>query len=137
MNALRSENGAALTIAVIFGTLIALIAGFVLNLSYNQTRQIEAVGPTRTANFYKAQAGLVDANWRIRNDVMPPGTTGSFKTTTTPADPAPYCIDIETHTVTAASGGNCAGANDDVKVDIGPRDAATGLRPIDAMGLDK
>ena len=134
------QKGAALTVAIIFAMIIALVAGYVLTFGYNQTRQIETVGVRRTAIYYRAQAGVVDAAWRIRTFSAPPGTACSLSADN--CDPAIYYIDIDTDT---ASSGETA--ESDVKIDIGPRDTPlvnigagdsnSGLRKILATGLDK
>ena len=119
------QKGAALIVAIIFSTILVLVAGYVLTLGYNQTRQIETVGVRRTAVFYKAQAGVVDSAWRLRTQVLPPGAADF-------TNPPAYYIDIDTNTFSASDS-----ASADVRVDIGPMNAVTGLRPIESTGLDK
>lgn len=134
MGIFGNEKGVALLVVITFATVISLIAAYALRLSYNQARQVNAVSIRRTMINYRAQAGFVDAAWRIRTNTAAPGTPGSFMTPT--YDPAPYCIDIDTDAASALVGGNCVAAAD-VRVDIGSRNATSGLRTIDSTGLDR
>lgn len=126
---LANEKGIAMTLVIFFAVILTLLAGYVLRVGYNQTLQIHAVSIKRTSNYYHAQSGIVDANWRIRTNHAPPGSVGSFSVDT--FDPQPYFIDTNTNTATAADSGTST-----VTVDIGPRDPVTGLRRIDSTGLD-
>ena len=87
-------------------------------LGYNQKKLSDAAGGRRAKIYYRAQAGVVEANWRIRENIG-----GNF---TTPAyDPAPYSIDVDGDTV------------NDCTIDIGPvTNAATKQRAIASTGLD-
>lgn len=133
MEIFGNEKGVALLVVITFATVISLIAAYVLRLSYNQARQVDAVSIRRTMNNYRAQAGVVDAMWRIRTNTIPPGSAGSFLTPT--FDPLPYFINVNDDT---ASAGELAASN--VRVDIGPVITignAIGTRRIVSAGLDK
>ena len=130
-NSIKNQKGSVLTAAVILATLVALMAAAVLSLGYNQTSQIEEVGIQRTSTFYKAQAGVVDANWRIRVNRTLAGWGGNF--TDPNFNPPVYYIDLEA-TTAANMYKNARDANSDVEVDIGPM--VNGLRAVDSKGLD-
>ena len=132
------QSGAALGVVIFFTTMIIFIAAYVLSLGYNQTKQVNAVGTQRTKIYFRSQAGIIDAMWRIRTDTPPPaGPSGSFATAS--FDPNPYYIDIDhdTYSATEVTDTVDPTKNSDVKVDIGTRNAATSLRSIDSTGLDK
>ena len=117
----------ALTIVIIFTLIIALLAGYILKLSYNKTQLVNTVGIKRTRTYYRAQSGVVDAFWRMRVD-KPALGIGSFKD---PAfAPPPYFIDIDTNTVTVDRT-----AASDVEVIISPVDDATKLRRVESIGF--
>ena len=123
----RDEKGMALTIVIVITLIIVLLAGYILNLSYNKTRLVNTVGVKRTRTYYRAQAGVVDAFWRIRVN-KPAEGAGSFKD---PAfAPPPYFIDIDTNTVTADRT-----AASDVEVIISPMDDATKIRRVESIGF--
>lgn len=136
-----NQNGAALGIVVVLTTIIVLVGTYVLSAGYNQTKQIDAVGIQRTKTYFRAQAGVVDALWRIRtNAAAPAGPTGSFATDN--YDPNPYYIDIETNTTSSTQ----TVGTSDVMVDIGMKDTSavvvpapdsnSNLRRIVAKGLE-
>ncbi len=131
-----NQKGVALLVAIMFATLLALVAGYALKFSYNQTRQVDAVGIKRTGVYFRAQAGVVDAMWRIRTDTIPPGSVSGSHFTTQAFDPPAYYIDIDSDTATAAQDTSSTSTASEVKVDIGPVNAS-GLRSIDSTGLDK
>lgn len=119
---LTDSKGVAMMVVIMLIIMLALIASFVASLSYNQRRLVDASSGKRIKIYYAAQAGLVDANWRIRTDYTTGLTpAGSFATAT--YAPNPYFIDVDEN-----------GTND-VKVTIGAVNT-NGLRPIDSVGLD-
>ncbi len=121
---LRSDNknGIALTVVIVVLMILVMMAGYILSLGYNRRRVVDAASGTRAKIYYRAQAGVYDANVRIRkNYTVGLVPAGSFLT---PAyDPGAYNIDVD---------GN--GTND-CTVNIGPVNVATGRRQIDSMGL--
>ncbi len=137
MEIFGNEKGVALLVVITFATVIALIAAYVLRLSYNQARQVDAVSIRHTMINYRAQAGVVDAMWRIRTNPTPPipGAPAGSSFTTAAYDPPAYFIDIDTDTATATES-----AASDVSIDIGPvitAGNAIGTRRIVSAGLDK
>src|SRR5690348_3628790 len=109
---LEKDNGIAMTVVLVFAMIALTLVGYVLTLSYQQTKLVNAVGIKRSKAFYRAQAGIVDAFWRIRADKAPPGSAGSFAT----ASYAPtYYIDIDTDTASSTPNS----ATDDIQVSIG------------------
>ena len=89
---MNRERGVALTVVMVFTVILALLAATLLNLSYNKTKLVDSVGVKRAQTYYRAQAGVVDAFWRIRVN-KPALSVGSFNN---PAfEPPPYFIDID------------------------------------------
>lgn len=126
---LENKKGAVLFIAILFSLLIATIMIYVISVAYQRTRLVDNVGAKRTRNYYRAQAGLVDAFWRLRTNTSPPagGTTINFNVATATAI---YYIDMAGNTVTQNQTPTST-----IRVDIGAR-RADGLRPVSATGLD-
>jgi len=116
---MRPPNGAvgfALTAVIIAILLMVTLAAAALRLASN-IRQVQDhffVGRTRA--YYYAQAGTVDAQWRIRNNLF--GEYGPND------DPPPYSLDV-----------NGDGLMD-VTVDISAEDPTTHLRQISATGRE-
>ena len=119
-----NNKGLALTIVMIVIIMLAIISAFSTNLGFNQKKMIDANSGRRAKIYFKAQAGVVDANWRIRTDyTVGLAPAGSF--TTDAYNPGPYLLDVDQN-----------GTND-VSVDIGPvNNAATKSRQILSTGLD-
>lgn len=95
------ERGVALLMTIILIVGMTLLAAAALNASFQYRNLRESIGVRHTQSRYRAQAGVVDARWRIRNNVQGDYRVAAF-------DPAPYELDID---------------NDgtmDVTVDIGP-----------------
>ncbi len=134
---LHNKSGIALTVVIIVLAILAMMAGYILNLGYNRRRVVDAASGTRAKIYYRAQAGVYDATFRIRRDytgaqqpavpiagpeALTPALTpvGTF---TNPAyNPDPYNIDTDANGVM------------DTSVDIGPVNGA-GQRPIISTGL--
>lgn len=117
----KSESGAALTIAII--TLVALtgVAGYAMTQAYHQKKLVDTTSGKRIIAYYRAQAGVVHACWRIRtNYTTGLSPAGSFLTDA--YDPNPYSIDVDGDSV------------NDTTIDIGPVNGATGLRTISSRG---
>ncbi len=118
-----NSKGVALTLSIVIIIILALLATFVTTLGYNQRKLSDALGGRRAKVYYRAQAGVVEAGWRIRENYttgLNPG--GSFATDT--YDPFPYSIDVDGD-----------GANDCV-IDIGAAIPASKQRVIASTGLD-
>ena len=97
----RREQGMVMTVVIILIMIITLLTGYVLTVAYNHRRLAGSVGGARMRAAAFAQAGVVDAQWRIRTD------PGGFFAAGGPAyDPAPYNIDVD------------GDGNNDVSVDI-------------------
>ena len=116
----RGERGIAMTIVVMTILLLTMIAGSVLTMGYNQrllSRSVEA----KMLAFYRAQAGLMDAQEQIR-------TLAAYNT---PGyDPALYTVDVD----------GVAPFND-AAVDIGPESTVVGsptygIRPVVVIGRE-
>lgn len=127
---MKNQEGIALIAVVFLLAALALILGYSMNFAQNQRRLLNSLTKERMQNYYKAQSGVVDANWRIRTNTLLEGWGGAGFTDANFNPPA-YYIDLETDAVTSAQ----TDASD-VKVDIGPVNGATGLRTIESTGLD-
>jgi len=129
----RRQNGMALTAVMITLILLSLIAGYTMTLSYNNQKAYRTVTGTRIKAYYAAQAGAVDAQWRIRTGYMTctaPActnwTVGAFPGVVSFSNPlffVGYKLDIDGDGVS------------DVSVIINPVDG-NGLRPIISEGID-
>ena len=119
---LGDDKGMAMVIVIVVIMMLAMIGSYITSLRFNQRIIVDGASGHRAQAYYSAQAGAVDANFRIRTDfttgLVP---AGSFATAA--YDPNPYTIDIDGD-----------GASD-VTVNIGPVNGA-GLRQIDCTGTD-
>lgn len=127
------EKGAVLFVVLLFSLVMTSVMVYTTNMVYQRTRLVDAVGIKRTKTYFRAQAGLVDAFWRIRTNHAVPGLSGNFSD---PNFSAEYYIDIDSGIVTSARTATSA-----VKVTIGPRNVNVGspqygLRPVSAVGFD-
>ena len=118
-----------MTIVIIIVIVMAFLATLVTMLGYNQRKLANAAGGRRVKIYYRAQAGVVEADWRIReNYLLNPAlvnTGGGASFTDDTYDPAPYSIDIDGDAV------------NDVTIDIGPKiGGVSGRRAISSVGLD-
>ncbi len=120
---LKGQSGLALTLVMVILMLLAATGGYVINLSYNQKRFLDSTSGNRIKAYYWAQAGIVNANTRIGENYTGGLLGGGGTNFNEPSyDPAPYALDMDGDGV------------NDVTVDIGTKDASTGLRPIVATG---
>ncbi len=131
---LSNERGAILFIAIIFSLVVTSVMVFTMNMAYQRTRLVNTVGIERTEFYYHAQAGLVDAFWRLRTSTLPPGAPADLFAN--PARSATYFMDIDGNGISAAV---VAGVSD-IRVDISAVGAAAvppapaGLRRVTARG---
>jgi hypothetical protein len=117
----------ALTVVIIVLMMLVLLGGYILTLAYNHYRLQQSVGGQRMAAYYRARAGVVDAQWRIRRD---PG--GLFAAGGPAYNPSAYSLDIDDDGV------------NDVTVDISEvidsvsasADSGGNTRRIDAVGRE-
>ena len=100
-NKLYSQRGVALTLAIIVIVMIAILTAWTLRLAYNYQVLTSDSALKRTRAYYRAQAGIVDANWRIRNNIGGDFTDPKY-------NPPAYPLDIDDDGIT------------DVTVDIDP-----------------
>ena len=120
----QNDKGVALALVVVVMIMLGLIATYATQLGYNQRRLTESMGGKRAKIYYRAQAGVVNAQWRIRTDYTA-GLAPAGNFTTDAYDPGAYQLDVD---------GN--GTND-CTVDIGPvTNAATKQRAILSTGID-
>lgn len=118
-----NTRGVALTVVAIVILMVGLLAGYVTQLGFNQRKLSDAASGKRAKIYYRAQAGAVEAMWRIRaNYTTGLDTVGSF--TTDAYNPGPYSIDIDGDSVM------------DATIDIGAANVTTKQRAILATGLD-
>ena len=112
---LNNSRGMALVVVMVVIIMLTIIAGFVANLGYNQRRLLDVASGHRIRVYYRAQAGVVDALWRIRVNYLT-----NF---TVPGNTAAYSLDVDSDGI------------NDTTVTIGAANAA-GVRAINATGLD-
>ncbi len=143
---LKKEGGFVLTAAIIFILMLVFLAAFVLNVGYNQRVMTNNVGLVRARAYYRAQAGVVDANARIRINYVTGLVAGAGSTGTSFLDPgynpAPYHLDLDMNPPTFSAAASIP-ADYDVTVDISAVDKnnngtdvnpLTGRRIIEATG---
>jgi hypothetical protein len=126
---LRGEKGVVLGMVFLFTAMCSLLVAYSLQQGFQHASLTTQVSRERTQNYYHAQAGVVNAYWRIRVNFTGDIGGGSFLNAT--FNPAPYFIDIDTDTVHMTQT-----ATDDIRVDIGPANPGTFLRPITSTGLN-
>ena len=124
LSKIQDKRGIALTVVVVVMIVMAILSTYAMNLGYNQKLLTDQSSGRRAKIYYRAQAGLVHAYWRIRvNNTAGLAPAGSFATDA--YNPGPYTLDVDGDGV------------NDVSVDIGPvTDPATKQRAILATGLD-
>ena len=110
-----------MTIVIIIIIIMAMLALYVTTLGYNQKKLADSAGGRRAKIYYKAQAGVIDANWRIRTNYTAGLPVGNFRTD--PNYSPTYSVDID------------GDGTNDCQVTIGAVDAS-GKRPINSQGLD-
>lgn len=106
-----------MTVSIILVIIMALLATFVTVLGYNQKKLSDSIGGRRAKVYYRAQAGVTEAGWRIRENIGGNFTTDAY-------DPAPYSIDVDGDTI------------NDCTIDIGTANVITKQRSISSTGLD-
>ena len=122
-----NDKGAAMTIVIILVIIMAFLATLVTIMSYNQKKLSQSVSGRRAKIYYRAQAGVVEANWRIRENytvgLVNGGGGASFIDDA--YDPQAYSIDTDGDSV------------NDCTIDIGPKTGGpAGRRAISSVGLD-
>jgi Tfp pilus assembly protein PilX len=136
----HSRSGFILVLTIIMIVILTLVAVQVLSLGAHQKRLADAVSGKRMVAHYRSQAGLVDAQWRIRENVTALHPTGSLNSSSPSQDfadpawnPPVYYIDLDSDTTSLVR--RSSGVNiDDVQVDIGAMTG--GSRAIDSVGYD-
>lgn len=126
-----SQKGSSLAVVLLFVFFMTLISAYILQYMYNQKRLSDQASGKRLIPYYRAKAGVVDAQWRIRSNAASEigVPTGNFNDKD--FDPPAYYIDLDSNMIHLSKQ-----AVDDVRVDIGPVDARTGVREIQATGFD-
>ena len=114
----------AMPIAIIMIVLLTLLSGYLLQLGYNQKKLMVVASGKRAKTYYRATAGAVEAEWRIRvNRTTGLAPAGTF--TNDAYDPNPYNIDVD------------ADGTDDCTINIGPvLNAALKNRRIQSTGCE-
>ena len=128
------QRGVALTISIIILIMLALVGIFVTNLGYNQKRMTDVSSGQRIRLYYNAQAGIVNATWRIRTDQTTAATVGTAvmsamvpavaNFSANPAYTGTYTLDDGTIHVTVTIGA------------VGADPAHPTVRPITSVGRD-
>ena len=150
------SQGFILPFVLVVMIMLSGAALYVLSAAANQKVMTNQIAQSHMTSFYNAQAGIVDASWRIRNNyvnALMPDTTnpdpsqrstgtsfdGSINPLNNGFNPLPYYLDLS---VTPPAPANPSGfyATEPTpwscKVDIGPVNAATGVRSIEVTGND-
>ncbi len=132
---ISNNRGAVLFATFLFCLLITGVMLYLMNSSYQRSRLIQTMGEIRTRNYYRAQAGLVDAFWRLRGNRNLAGVAGAggFDNAATTLT---YFIDMDSDAISAAQTPAC-----DIRVNIAARNTTAGnpqfgLRRVTASGLD-
>lgn len=148
------KDGFVLILVLVVVIMLSLLTTLVLNLALNHRMQADKLGKNRIIAYNRANAGVVDATWRLSHPADPAShQVFSNATSTTPVnmvgapntttffnddnwDPAPYYFDLESGTSSATrrvSGDNI----DDAKIDISAKSSGPGgKRTITACGYD-
>ena len=116
-----SDKGVVLTVVIVIIIVLASLTLYVTTLTYNQKKLADSAGGRRSKVYYRAQAGVIDANWRIRTNYTAGIPVGNFRTN--PNYSPTYSIDVD------------GDGTNDCQVTIGAVDAS-GKRPITSQGLD-
>ena len=122
-----NERGVALIVVVVVVLMLTAIAGYMMQLGFNQRKLTQIAGGQRAKTYFRAQAAIVEANWRIRTDYtagLAPGGVAPFNFANDLYDPGSKDIDVD---------GN---GTMDARFDIGPANPVTKVREILATGLD-
>ena len=134
------EKGVVLSVVVIALLMMTAIGYAAALLAFNQNKVFSATSGKRILSYYRAQDGMIDAFWRIRNNI----TTGMTTKTPGATPPSPsnnfldplwepnsYGLDIDPDTPVVTT------VNDpvtDVTVTIGAM--VNGTRSVKASGKD-
>lgn len=122
------ERGVVLTVVIIVTIMMLSLAVAVLSLAANQTRLSNSLAASNVRAQYRAEAGLVDARWRMRVNFTDDIGGGDFDDPD--FDPPAYFIDIDADAVHTTRTGD-----DDVEVDISAVGAGQpGVRTVDSLG---
>ena len=118
------SKGMALTVAVVTLIILALVAAFAANFGYNQKKMVDTSSRVRDTRLYRAQGGVVHANWRIRvNNTAGLNPAGSFLNDA--YDPDAYLLDVD------------GDGTSDTKINIGAvTNAGTKQRAIDSKACE-
>lgn len=127
---MKKNRGVALLVVIVMISILSLLAGYMLTLTYNQRKLGLGISGNNLKAYYRAQAGVVDAQWRLRSQYTGDIGGGGF-----PATAFTYDIDLDSNTVHIENAANPTTANDDVRVTIAAADG-NGLRQITATGFD-
>ena len=123
-----NSTGIALTLVIMIVIMVSVLAAAAMTLGYNQKRLSDATVSNRTQGFYYAQAGIVDAQWRIRNNALKNkagvdvitgdvGSTGSDFTTAS-FNPKAYCLDLDSDDIHNSNATDNCDVSDEVKINI-------------------
>ncbi len=124
----EGERGIVLTVVIIVTIMMMTLAVAILGLAVNQTKLANGLVSSNVRAQYRAEAGLVDARWRMRANFTTDIGGGDF--TSAVFDPPAYYIDIDTNTVHTAKTDA-----DDVEVNISAVGAdQPGVRTVDSLG---
>lgn len=95
-----NERGVALSIVIITLLMLSIVASSILSASLNKKKLSAQAVSGRTASFYEAKSGIVDAYERINRNLGGPANefaSGQFTTST--FNPPEYQLDIDADSV--------------------------------------
>lgn len=119
-----NPKGVALTLVIVIMIMLGLIAGVVTSLGISQKKLMDAASGRRAKIYYRAQGGVINADWRIRTDYTT-GLSPAGTFTNDAYDPGPYSLDVD------------GDGTNDTTVDIGAvTNVATKARPVYSCGCD-
>lgn len=122
------QRGFAMGVVMVTMLIMMLIAGYVANINTSQRRLITATSGKRIASYYRAQAGIVHAFWRVRSNHTSADISGRFSACAaagnfgTPAFVCDYTLDVD------------GDGTRETAVHIGPEQNATRQRQVTATG---
>ena len=134
-----SQRGAALTIAIIVIIIVSLLVVYALSAGFHQALFAGKLGgASQIQRYWTARAGVVDATWRIRHNVVSLDTgelgSGAPGNSFVEAlfDPPTYYLDLDTDqtSITPLTGARIA------KIDIGPVNTGGGSYPTDVRKIE-
>ena len=120
---LKNSKGVALTVVFVVLVMLTLLSALIMSLGYNRKRLITLQG-LQVKTYYLARGGVVDAYWRLQNNIGPPPavppSTGFFDD---PTVTLAYDLDVD------------GDGRNDTHVSISDRNGGTQRRTVSANDI--